>query len=124
MTRFSFVSPLICRTCENRASPKSRVVRNQRLRICLHRLIRRIEQDVPIHSNREFVSHRNLDRRLDIQIAARDHRTRLAHLAADGRACRIANARIGQATSICLPLTQIERRLNMLVIAAKPNSRL
>src|SRR4051812_39012559 len=105
------MSPLICRTHESRASPKSRVVRNQRLRICLHRLIRRIEQDVAIHSNREFVAYRNLDRRLDIEISARDHCTRLAELAADGGACRVANAWIGQATSICLPLAKVERRI-------------
>jgi len=57
---------------------------------------------------REFVSHRNLDRRLDIQIPTRDHGTRLAQLPAHRRARGIANTGISQPASIRLPLTQIE----------------
>src|SRR5437867_12933346 len=42
------------------------------------RLIRTIEQNVPIYPNVEFIPDRNFDRRLDIQILSSDLRTGLA----------------------------------------------
>ena len=50
----------------------------------LYRAVGLLEQNVPINPDVEFVSWRNLDRRLNVEIFPRNLRTELAHLSTCG----------------------------------------
>lgn len=84
---------------------------SKRLRIGLERLVRRLEQDVPIHSYSESVSDGHVNRRLDIEITSSDHRARLADLVAHGSSRCIRRTRVHKRTAaIPAALAQIECR--------------
>ena len=71
--------------------------------------VRRLKEDVSVHTHIEAIADRNLDGRLDAQILAGDFRAQLAELLAD-RAGRRLTYRGRREQRSVLPLRQFDPR--------------
>src|SRR5713101_8949474 len=71
--------------------------------------VRRLKEDVSVHTHIEAIADRNLDGRLDAQILAGDFRAQLAELLANRAGCSLTNRGRREQRSV-LPLRQLNPR--------------
>jgi hypothetical protein len=71
--------------------------------------VRRLKEDVSVHTHIEAIADRNLDGRLDAQILAGDFRAQLAELLANRAGCSLTNRGRREQRSV-LPLRQLDPR--------------